>query len=102
MLNRLKKALVESYVGAVALGYLLADIVLQFVGIFVSPVSTWASRKNLKEVMPNASAAADFTFRDGLPYVVRFVGLLVVWWILVRWLYFKPSEPEKQTGEPAP
>lgn len=38
MLNRLKRTLVESFVGAIALGYLLAQTILHFVNIFASPV----------------------------------------------------------------
>ncbi len=100
MLNPLKKALVESYVGAVALGYLLAQIVLQFVGIFGAPISGWATRTDLKQMMPSAAAATGFSYRDGLPYLVRFVVLVVVWLILVRWLYYKSVEPKQEVSKP--
>lgn len=45
MFERLKRALVESYVGAVALGYPFAQAIMHFVNIFASPVSAWAARK---------------------------------------------------------
>jgi hypothetical protein len=38
MFNRLKRAVVESYVGAIALGYLFAQGMFRFVNIFASPV----------------------------------------------------------------
>src|SRR6185437_5096899 len=41
MFERLKRTLVESYVGAIALGYLLAQVILHFVEIFASPVAVW-------------------------------------------------------------
>jgi len=40
---RLKQALIESYVGAIALGYLFAQGILHFVTIFASPVAGWLS-----------------------------------------------------------
>ena len=38
MLERFKRALVESFIGAIGLGYLLAQGILHFVNIFASPV----------------------------------------------------------------
>lgn len=102
MLERLKRALVESYVGAVALGYLLAQIVLEFVGIFASPMAQWVSRINLREMMPSTTAPAGFQFFDALPYLIRFVVLVPVWWLLVRWLYYNSPRPKDQAVEPAP
>ena len=49
MLERLKRALVESFVGAIALGYLLAQGILHFVNIFASPIAGWVSRSYYKE-----------------------------------------------------
>jgi hypothetical protein len=45
MFDRLKQALVESYVGAIVLGYLFAQGILHFVDIFTTPVAGWISRK---------------------------------------------------------
>jgi hypothetical protein len=46
MLRRLKRVLVESFVGAIALGYLLAQGLLHFVYIFTSPFSEWLCGPN--------------------------------------------------------
>lgn len=98
MLKRLRQAVVESYIGAVALGHLLAQVVLQFISIFASPVAGWASRTDLREAMRGAPVSTGISFRDGLPYLIRFVGLSAVWWILVRWLYYNPRQPKEKPG----
>lgn len=100
MFERLKRALVESFVGAIALGYLFAQGILHFVNIFTSPVAGWVARKEYREFIPRTTASAGFSLQDALPELIRFFLLLLVWYVLLRWLYFKPLK--KETSEPAP
>jgi hypothetical protein len=100
MFERLRQALVESYVGAVALGYLFAEAILHFVNIFASPVAGWVSRKQYGGFVSGATAPTGFSPQDALPELVRFFLLLLVWYVLMRWLYFKPLN--KEISEPAP
>jgi hypothetical protein len=88
---------VESFVGAIALGYLLAQAILDFVNIFASPVVGWISRKWYWGLTQHASALPGFSLQDALPDAVRFFVLLLVWFVLLRWLYFKPLK--KETSE---
>ncbi len=99
MFNRLKRALVESYVGAIALGYLFAQGILHFVNIFASPVAGWVSRKEYGGLVPHTSPLVGFSLQDALPELVRFFFLLLVWYVLLRWLYFTPLK--KETSEPS-
>jgi hypothetical protein len=98
MLERLKKALVESFVGAIGLGYLLATSISHLANIFASPIASWVSRKEYGEMMPKVSQG--FSYQEALPELARSVVILVVWYSLVRWLYFKPVE--KETVAPSP
>jgi hypothetical protein len=100
MFDGLKQALLESYVGAVALGYLFAEAILHFVNIFASPVAGWVSRKQYGEFVSRTTAPTGFSPQDALPELVRFFLLLLVWYVLMRWLYFKPLN--KEISEPAP
>lgn len=84
----------------VALGYLFAQGVLHFVNIFASPVAGWISRKQYGEFVPRTTGSAGFSLQDALPELTRFLLLLLVWYFLLRWLYFKP--PKKEITEPAP
>jgi hypothetical protein len=94
----MKQALVESYVGAIALGYLLAQVILHFVNIFASPVGGWISRKQYGGLVPGNPALPGFSLQDALPELIRFFVLLLVWSVLLRWLYFRPRTNE--TSEP--
>jgi hypothetical protein len=94
MLDRLKSALVNSYVGAVALGYMLALCALHFANFFANPVAGWITRGEYKDVVTRGTPMVGFTFRDGLPELVRFGLLLAVWFVLVRWLYLTPIKQD--------
>ena len=102
MLSQLKRSLVESYMGAIALGWLLADIVLDFVNIFAGPVASWVSRSEFHGLDGRADVPTGFLFRDALPGAVKCLLLLVIWYVLVRWLYMSPlaGENPQQTAEP--
>lgn len=76
--------------GAIALGYLLAQSVLHFVNIFASPVAAWVSHNEYRALMANASTTPASPMRYALPDLARFVILMPVWYLLMRWLYFKP------------
>ena len=90
MLERLKRAIVESYVGAIALGWLLAEGIMHFVGIFAAPVGGWVSQSNYRDVIQKNAGTIGFPFQDALPELLRAFLLLVIWYVLMRWLYFKP------------
>ena len=99
MFKRLKSVLVESYVGAIALGYLLAQSVLYLVTVVAAPVTAWATEERYRTAMSRQMSWADLAVPDLLEPLVKFILLLVFWYILIRWLYFK--RPEK-SGQPAP
>lgn len=100
MLDRLKSALVDSYIGAVALGYMLAQCVLHFVNVFANPIAGWITRDEYKDVVTHGTTMVGFTFRDGLPELVRFALLLAVWLFLVRWLYLTPLKRDALVTTP--
>lgn len=100
MFNRLKRALVESYVGAIALGYLLAQGVLYFAGIFEAPAEGWVNSRLFR---PGRHTPAGIPFRNAVPDAIGFFLIIVVWYILLRWLYYKPiSQPTQSPSPPAP
>lgn len=98
MLNRIKRAVVESYIGAIALGYLLAQIIITLVEVFVRPLVGWiATTRYLSDMN---IAATNVSFQASYPEIVRFVLSLVLWYLLLRWLYMTPSRAEKSQPSP--
>jgi hypothetical protein len=96
MFERISRAMVESFVGAIALGWLFAQGILHFVNIFTAPVDGWLARNEYSGLAGHP--AARFMFRDSLSELVRSFFLLLFWYILLRWLYFKPVG--KETAKP--
>jgi hypothetical protein len=99
MFDPLKRILVESFIGAIALGYLLAQAALYFGNIFVTPLANWITRQTFPEFTPRATTAPGFPFQTALPPLFSTVLLLLVWCLLLRWLYFTP--PKTQAPESA-
>ncbi|MGA7794187.1 MAG: hypothetical protein WCA19_14220 [Candidatus Acidiferrales bacterium] len=92
MFDRLKETLVESFVGAIALGYLFAEAALYLVNVFAAPVAGWVRRME----SPGSKATAGFSLQAALPQLVSFVVLLLIWYGLLRWLYFTPPKGASQ------
>jgi hypothetical protein len=90
MLERLKRALVNSFVGAIALGWLFAQGILHFAYVFSAPVAGWLTRREYHGMV----VSTGFSLQDALPELVRSVSLLLVGYLLLRWLYYKPIESE--------
>ncbi|MGB7283530.1 MAG: hypothetical protein WBE13_14790 [Candidatus Acidiferrum sp.] len=99
MFERLKRALVESYIGAIALGYVLAQCIFHLVNVFTWPVSGWLGRNEYREIGPRTTTFPLVLLRYALPEFVSFFLLLLVWYVLLRWLYFTPVK--KETCAPA-
>lgn len=99
MFKRLKAALVTSYVGAIALGWIFAQGILHFAAIFSAPFAGWFMRRELLGMMNRANTMRGFSLQDALPELVKSVSILLVGYFLLRWLYVTPlDEEEMQLG----
>jgi hypothetical protein len=100
MLERLRKALVESFVGAIALGWVFAQGIFHFAYMFVAPVAHWLARREYRGLTDQTTAPIGFSLQDALPDLVKSFSLLVIGYVLLRWLYFKTLKEE--TTAPTP
>jgi len=98
MLERLKNTLVESFVSVIALGYLFAQGILHFAYAFTAPLAGWISSKEYFAITARTTSPG-YWFRDSLLELARSFSLLLLGYVLLRWLYFKPA---KETLEPPP
>lgn len=94
MFERLRLSIGGSLLGPIALGYLLARCVMDFANIFASPVSGWITRKRYLSLLANHTTPRGILLQDALPHLVRFLILLPVWYLLVRWVYIRPLREE--------
>jgi hypothetical protein len=98
MFERLKNALVESFAGAIALGWIFAQGILHFAYVFSAPLTGWLMRREYHGLMEHTAAPTGFSLQDALPELVKSFSLLLVGYFLLRWLYYGPWR--RQTTEP--
>jgi hypothetical protein len=100
VLERLKRALVNSFVGALALGWLFAQGLQHLAYVFSAPVAGWLSRREYRRMAASAAIPTGFSLQDALPELMRSFALLVVAYGLLRWLYYEPTAPETTERHP--
>jgi hypothetical protein len=98
MLERMRTALVESYVGAIVVGWLLADGLIRVAGIFTSPIFSWVTLREFHTVTSSSYSSRPFPFQAGLPDAISAALLLLMGYGLLRWLYY-PREVREASGE---
>ncbi len=99
MLKPLKEALVSSYVGAIGLGWLFGQGLLHVAFIFSAPVAGWLMRREYGPLMGRANNMRGFSPQDALPELVKSLSLLLVGYLLLRWLYFPPLAVESSRSD---
>lgn len=102
MFNQLRRVLVESFVGAIALGYLLAQGLMHFVDVFAAPIATWVTRMEYREFANHPSNSTAFTFLSALPELAKSAALVTLCYALLRWLYFNSSDHTKSVPDSRP
>jgi hypothetical protein len=70
MFERLKQSVLESYVGATALGWLLAQSLVHFANIFTAPVAGLSCDANIAEAQIQLSCQG-FSLQDAVPELIR-------------------------------
>lgn len=90
MRERAKRALVESYIGAIALGYVLAEAIFAFANIFASPVENWVEQVDYQRLTRVQFPSAHLQFHEAWPPLLRCILYLLLGYALFRWLYFEP------------
>jgi hypothetical protein len=99
MFDRLKRVLVESFIGVIGLGYLLALVTQYFVSMFTTPLSVWAGRNLYAGTVMGGATNLPAPLRAALSPATAFVLLLLFWYLLLRWLYFTPVKQEALDSE---
>jgi hypothetical protein len=66
MFRRCKQALVSSYVGTIAVGWIFAQGILHFAFMFSTPSTSWIARSEYRGIMEQ-STIRGFALRDGVP-----------------------------------
>jgi hypothetical protein len=106
MLDRLKTALVDSFVGAIALGVLLAEAIQRVAYIFFEPLTRWLLQRFSEQQFGRNAGAYQvpprFPFEMAIPQLFTALFLLGASYVLLRWLYFPAAEKRDQDQAPPP
>ena len=102
MFDRIRKALVKSFVGAIAIGWLFAQGILHFAFMFAVPVSDWMGRRMYRRVPEDTGYSTGFSLQPAVPELIRSVALLLLAYILLRWLYFEKPVREVNSSQDVP
>jgi hypothetical protein len=89
MLKRLKTALIDSFVGAIAIGWLFATGIREFVDMINSPYFYW------KLIYPQFSPPVR-PLQLALSNLIASAFLLLIAYGLLRWLYYPAREIQSQ------
>lgn|GEM_PF-650523 len=100
MLERVKKALVESYIGAIGVGWIFAQGLINLVGAVVTPLSVWfvdavGNHQNGANSF-DAPEPAQFSLAPAVPSLMWAAMFLLLSFILLRWLYMQPPAYRRQ------
>ena len=98
MAKRFRDALARSYVGAIALGWVFGQGILHFAYIFSAPVTAWLGRREYRSLSLSKNPVVPFTLEDALPELIRSVLLLLIGYLLLRWLYYKPEISDRKSA----
>lgn len=98
MFRRMRTALTESFAGAILVAWVMSDGVVRLLEGLSMPLLNWVSQQQ-----GGAASAAQqplllrLTLYQALEGLGDAAVLLVVGYLLLRWLYYPPKEP--QAGE---
>jgi hypothetical protein len=96
MLERIKKALVRSFVGPIAIGWLFADGILRFVSGVTSSLMEWLAewiqqpKGSVLFPSPRPPFPSPILIREWFAAAL----ILLAAFLLLRWLYIEPSAAE--------
>src|SRR4051812_33367426 len=100
-MDRLKRGLVDSFVGAICIGWMLAQGFLHLVAALVLPVNQWIVRQALLDARGRADDPGRYKVENSLPDLASAIVIFVIAYVLLRWLYFKPVAEVPAQDAPA-
>jgi hypothetical protein len=92
MIERFRRTVVDSYVGAIALGYVLAQAILHLAGTASAPFEDWAFRR--VAAGSRLHYPSHWLLLTSLSELTASFLLGLLWYLVFRWLYLRPSPKE--------
>lgn len=100
MIDRLKRALIDSYVGVVAIGWMISDAGVRIASAFSEPILTSFRHRLATETFGVRPSSAPIDWQLVFPDLISAAILLAFSYGLLRWLYFAAPPPVQDEPEP--
>lgn len=104
MPDRIKKALVESFIGAIAIAWLFAEGITHLVTGLTTPLGMWMTERLRQQSNPGYSGILtprlEFPIALAVPQLIAGALLLLIAWLLFRWLYLDVPAASETGPEP--
>jgi hypothetical protein len=103
MIDRLRTALVESFVGTILVGWLFAEALIHAVRIITNPLVMWEAQAFARTLSYGTGSTRPpterFPWSASLPEALSAVLLLLVAYALLRWLFYDQTPPVDSSSE---
>lgn len=100
MLERMKSALVDSYVGAILVGWLFAEGIERLLTSIVTPLTEWGVERILQQLSPGTfgilGSPARYPTEFTVSQLITGALILLIAFYLLHWLYFPATENRDQ------
>jgi H+/Cl- antiporter ClcA len=91
---KIREVLKNQYIGAVAIGVIVAFAIISFIGtVFQATILYWEARHRASSVF---SPSAQFPWGNLLAGLAPVVLYLIVAYLLMRWIYYRPEAPAER------
>jgi hypothetical protein len=98
-MRNIREILLTQYIGAIAIGLILAQAVLGFVNALVQAGATYWAIQQGRSVLTESPA---FPWRNLITSIITVSLYLLICLISIRWLYSEPKAgPTDDSGAPA-
>jgi large-conductance mechanosensitive channel len=89
-MNRIREALRHEYIGAVAIGFLIAQMAGAVIGLIMRPVNFYVERAMMPRSVFGRADTETFGWGPLVGPVINILLLGMFAFLLLQWLYLKP------------
>lgn len=98
-MRRLREILLNEYIGAIAIGFLLAQAIGGIIGVILQPIITYFENRGRPQSI--FASQSNFSWPSLVLSAISIVLHLLAAFLLLYWLYLKKT-PEAVVGAQAP
>lgn len=99
-MNRIRDVLRNEYIGAIAIGMLLAQLIGIAISLIMRPISFYLERATQSRSVFGRTDTELFPWASLIGPAINFVVLALIAFLFLQWLHFRPRPQEASTEAP--